>query len=459
MPRTRTHIPLDVFLNGRLVGRLIKEPGGSVNFVYHETWLGWENAMPVSLSLPLREDKYSGRVVTAVFDNLLPDNEDIRKRLAARVKAEGNDAYSLLAVIGRDCVGALQFLPEGTQPGPVGQVEGRALSEEEIATILADLYKSPLGLTDEREFRISIAGAQEKTALLFWQNKWNIPHGSTATTHILKPQIGRRANIDLSQSVENEHLCMKLTAAVGLPTAPTQIADFADRRVLVVERFDRHWTGDQRILRLPQEDCCQALSVPPTAKYQADGGPSIASILNLLKGSDDPETDRRHFMKAQIVFWLLGAIDGHAKNFSIFLSPRGRFHMTPLYDIVSAQPAVDRGQMRRNKMKLALAVGKNNHYVVDTILPRHFIQTGEVAGIPGDLTQELLSEVSAAALTAVEEVRLDLPAGFPQRIFDSITNGMLRRAARIQEAKQADITGVGLKAEESPRHEDNESRD
>src|SRR5205807_12223 len=220
-----------------------------------------------------------------------------------------------------------------------------------------------------------------------------------------KPQIGMRANIDLSQSVENEHLCMKLTAALGLPTALAQIADFAHRRVLVVERFDRHWTGDRRLLRLPQEDCCQALSFPPTAKYQADGGPSIASILNLLKGSDDPETDRRNFMKAQIVFWLLCAIDGHAKNFSVFLSPGGRFHMTPLYDIMSAQPAVDAGQIRHNKMKLALAVGKNNHYAVDAILPRHFIQTGEAAGIPGGLTQEILSEVSAEAATAVEKVR------------------------------------------------------
>jgi len=388
------------------------------------------------LSLPLREDKYSGRVVTAVFDNLLPDNEDTRKRLAARVKAEGNDAYSLLGVIGRDCVGALQFLPEGTPPGPVGQVEGRTLSEEEIAAILADLAKSPLGLTYEGEFRISIAGAQEKTALLFRRNKWNIPHGSTATTHILKPQIGMRANIDLSQSVENEHLCMKLTAALGLPTALAQIADFAHRRVLVVERFDRHWTGDRRLLRLPQEDCCQALSFPPTAKYQADGGPSIASILNLLKGSDDPETDRRNFMKAQIVFWLLCAIDGHAKNFSVFLSPGGRFHMTPLYDIMSAQPAVDAGQIRHNKMKLALAVGKNNHYAVDAILPRHFIQTGEAAGIPGGLTQEILSEVSAEAATAAEKVRQNLPSSFPQGILDSIIKGMPRRVARIQEARK-----------------------
>jgi len=427
MARKRRYAPLDIFMNGRLVGRIAKQPGGAIDFTYHNSWLIWENALPVSLSLPLREARYTGRAATAVFDNLLPDNEDTRRRLAASVKADGDDAYSLLAAVGRDCVGALQFLAEGTKPGPVGQVEGRPLSHEDIAGILGDLNRTPLGVDDEGEFRISIAGAQEKTALLFWQNNWNIPHGSTATTHILKPQIGMRGNIDLSQSVENEHLCMKLTGTLGLPTARTEIHDFGDRRTLVVERFDRRWTGDQRLLRLPQEDCCQALSVPPSAKYQADGGPGIVTILELLKGSDDPERDRRNFMKTQIVFWLLGAIDGHAKNFSIFLGPGGRFSMTPLYDVMSAQPAVDAGQIRHNRMKLALAVGENNHYVVNTIMPRHFIQTGAAAGMPDAVIQEIMAEVLAQVPAALEQVRQDLTPGFPQQILTSIGNGVLHR--------------------------------
>ncbi|HLJ29845.1 MAG TPA: type II toxin-antitoxin system HipA family toxin [Candidatus Angelobacter sp.] len=437
MARTRTYIPLNVFLNGRLVGRLTKEPGGAIHFVYHQSWLTWENALPVSLSLPLREDQYAGRAVAAVFENLLPDSEEIRHRLAARVKAEGSDAYSLLTALGRDCVGALQFLPDGLESGPVGQLEGRRLSDKEIAAILGDLNKTPLGVTDEREFRISLAGAQEKTALLLWKDKWHIPHGSTATTHILKPQIGARGNIDLSQSVENEHLCMKLTAGIGLPTARTEIADFGGRRALVVERFDRRWTRDRRLLRLPQEDCCQALSVPPTLKYQADGGPGMVDILKLLMGSDDPEADRRNFMKAQIVFWLLGATDGHAKNFSIFLSPAGRFQMTPLYDVMSAQPAVDAGQMRRNRMKLALAVGKNNHYVIDTIMPRHFIQTGEAAGMPASLTQDIMSELVARAPAAVETTRQELSASFPEVILHSIGSGMLHRLRRLKSVDAA----------------------
>jgi serine/threonine-protein kinase HipA len=189
-------------------------------------------------------------------------------------------------------------------------------------------------LGEDEDFRISIAGAQEKTALLRWKNCWHKPSGTTATTHILKPQIGRLPNgIDLSCSVENEFFCLKLTAALGLPSAEVEIADFGGQRVLVVERFDRRWARDGRLLRLPQEDCCQALSVPPSLKYEADGGPGIPAILNLLNGSDDPTADRHRVLKALVVFWLLGATDGHAKNFSIFLGPGGRFSATPLYDV------------------------------------------------------------------------------------------------------------------------------
>jgi serine/threonine-protein kinase HipA len=157
----------------------------------------------------------------------------------------------------------------------------------------------------------------------------------------------------------------------------------------------------------------------------------MVKILELLKGSDDPETDRRNFMKAQIVFWLLGAIDGHAKNFSVFLGPAGRFRLTPLYDVMSAQPAVDAGQMRHNRMKLAMAVGKNNHYVIDTIMPRHFVQTAEVAGIPADTIPGILSELVAEAPAALEKVREELPASFPEKIYNSIANGVRRRLRRV----------------------------
>src|SRR6185437_10297503 len=209
MARKPAHAPLDVYLNSRLVGRLRRESSGSIDFQYDAGWLGWEHAIPVSVSLPLREDRYIGEPVIAVFENLLPDNDAIKRRVAERSHAQGTDVYSLLSAIGRDCVGALQFVLDGLAVGAAGNIEGEPLSDKDIADLIANLARNPLGIGDDQDFRISIAGAQEKTALLFWKNKWHRPHGTTATTHILKPQIGNVGGIDLSNSVENEFLCLE----------------------------------------------------------------------------------------------------------------------------------------------------------------------------------------------------------------------------------------------------------
>ena len=434
MARRQARPPLDVYLNARRVGRLRRLASGAIDFRYDRGWLDWEHALPISMSLPLREDRYSGDPVIAVFDNLLPDSEQVRRRVAERVKAEGYDPYSLLAKVGRDCVGALQVLPEGQEPGSVGLIEGREVGDEEIAGILRNLANAPLGMDGRDEFRLSIAGAQEKTALLYWKGRWHIPHGTTATTHILKPQIRVLPNgLDLRQSVENEHLCLRLTAALGLPSADTGIADFYGERVLVVERFDRIWTRDgQRLLRVPQEDCCQALSVPPSLKYDADGGPGMVDILDLLMGSDDPEADRRAFMKAQMVFWLLGATDGHAKNFSIFLRPGGRFSLAPLYDVMSAQPAVDSGQLRRSAFRFALAVGDRRRYVLATILPRHFVQTAVAGGMDPRVIDTVCAELADTAEAAVSSALDALPAGFPSALAESVAGGVRSRLREIE---------------------------
>ncbi len=435
MARPRKRPPLNVFLNGRLVGRLKKQTSGAIDFQYDPTWLHWEHTFPVSLSLPLREDRYIGDPVVAVFDNLLPDSAEIRSRLAARVSADGADAYSLLAAIGRDCAGALQFLPDGDTPLPAREIEGTPIDDARIGAILADLGPTPLGVSPENgEFRISIAGVQDKTALLLWKNKWHLPHGSTATTQVLKPQIGvRRNGIDLSQSVENEHLCMRLTSALGLPTAETAISEFAGRRVLVVKRFDRQWTRDKRLLRRPQEDCCQALSVPPVRKYQTEGGPGIRRILQFLKASDNPEDDQRLFIKAQIVFWLLGATDGHAKNFSIFLYPGGGFRLTPLYDVMSTQPLLDAKHIQRKQMRLAMSVGDTRHYILDTILPRHFIQSADQAGMSAGVVNAVMTDLIEQAPRAITAVQEQLPVDFPEPISGSIVGGLQRRLRLVEE--------------------------
>ncbi|MCV3241791.1 type II toxin-antitoxin system HipA family toxin [Mesorhizobium sp. ZC-5] len=429
MARRPAHVPLNIFQNGRLVGVLRRQATGAVDFQYAKEWLDWHGTFPVSLSLPLREDRYVGARVINVFDNLLPDDDSIRKRVAERVGADGTDAYSMLSVLGHDCVGALQFLPDGIDPGRPGAIDGKPVSDLEVADMIRNLAAAPLGLDDDEDFRISIAGAQEKTALLRQDGCWFKPVGTTATTHILKPQIGQLPNgIDLSNSVENEYLCLKLLEAFGVPAAKAEIADFGDRRTLVVQRFDRLWARDGRLLRVPQEDCCQALSVPPTRKYQSDGGPGLPAIIELLKGSDTPDEDIMAFMRANVIFWLIAATDGHAKNFSIFLTPGGRYRLTPLYDVLTAQPSLDANQISRKKFKLAMSVGKNRHYAIHNIMPRHFMQTAALAGIGKPAMKALFEDLAVSAEPRLAEVLNALPKGFPPALTDSVANALAHRA-------------------------------
>lgn len=441
MPRAR-YEPLNVYLNSRLVGQLRRDISGAISFQYDQLWLKWEFVLPVSLSLPLREQAYSGAPVIAVFDNLLPDNDHLRRQIAARTHAEGTDAYSLLGAIGHDCVGALQFLPQNIDPGPAGVVEGDLISSGEIALIIENLATAPLGISEDESFRISIAGAQEKTAFLYRDGKWYKPRGTTATTHIFKPSIGKLPNgVDLTNSVENEYFCLKAIAALGIAVAQPQIMTFGKRTVLVVERFDRRWTADKRLLRLPQEDCCQALSISPTRKYQSDGGPGIVQILQLLRGSDDPLSDQRSFLKANIAFWLMGATDGHAKNFSVFLQPGGRFRLTPLYDVISAQPSVDSNKMLWKNFRLAMSFGTKPHYEMRQVAPRHFFQTANKAGIGKDVVPSIIQELRGETTAAVDRVNANLPTGFPEKLADSISNGIKRRL-RILETENQEGTSA-----------------
>ena len=422
MGRRPAYAPLRVYMNNRRVGTLSREASGAIGFSYDTDWLDWDHAMPVSLSLPLRETAYRGEPVIAVFENLLPDSDQLRRLVAEKVGARGIDAYSLLTKIGHDCVGALQFIAgEDEAPDATGQIEGEPVDVAAIETLLNGLSQAPLGLSSDDAFRISIAGAQEKTALLWHEGRWIKPHSTTPTTHLFKTQIGKLpGGIDLSDSVENEFFCLKLTEAFGLPVNTARIETFGETKALVIDRFDRRWTKDGRLLRLPQEDCCQALSVPPTLKYQNEGGPGMVDVLTLLKGSDTPIEDQETFLKAQIIFWLMGATDAHAKNFSLYLGPGGSYRMTPLYDIVTAQGALDARQIERKQMKMAMSVGSSRHYRFDQIHGRHFVQTAMRGGLSQKRAVAVIEEVAARAPEALDIAANALPDGFPTAIVDSV---------------------------------------
>jgi serine/threonine-protein kinase HipA len=427
MARARRHPPLRVYQNDRLVGHLLKEPSGAIEFRYDREWLERSRAFPVSLSLPLREEPWRGEPVVAVFENLLPDSDELRKRVAEKVGAAGVDAYSLLAAIGRDCIGALQFIDGNAEPEGASTLSGEPVDDEAIERLLKSLAQAPLGLTRDDDFRISVAGAQEKTALLWLDGQWLKPRGTTPTTHLFKTQIGKLANgIDLSNSVENEFYCLQLLRHLGLRVNHARIATFGQTKALVVERFDRAWSNG-RLIRLPQEDCCQALSVPPARKYQSHGGPGIVAIAGLLKGADAPAEDHRALLQAQLVFWLIGAPDGHAKNFSIFLHPGGGYALTPMYDVLTAQPSLDARQIGRKQMKLAMSVGHGTHYRIDEIQARHFFQTGDAAGLPPSLVRKAVEDIASRMESALSSLESELPADFPPALHESVSAGVARR--------------------------------
>ncbi len=428
---------LDVWMNGEKVGTWSVSPRDGHAFAYTEAWLANLRRRPISLSLPLtREtDPFRGELVEAYFDNLLPDSRDIRTRIARRYGVSPTHAFQLLEAIGRDCVGAVQLLPAGSPTPEVRRIEARPLTTAGIVALLDQtLSAAPLPLGEQDELRISLAGAQEKTALLLQDNQWQLPLGATPTTHILKLPLGRVGAVqaDFSTSVENEWLCSRVLHAFGLPVAHCWMESFGLHKVLVVERFDRHRFPDWWA-RLPQEDFCQVLGISPQHKYESHGGPGINAILDKLRGSQEAEADRQRFLMTQLIFWLLGAPDGHAKNFSVFLEPEGRFRLTPLYDVMSAWPVTGSGPnlFDRKKLKLAMAVwGRNKHDLIDGIQRRHWNETAKRNAM-GPSFETSIEKVLAAVPTVLEKVAAELPSGFPEKVSVPILEGIQAQATRL----------------------------
>ena len=434
---------LHLWANGEYVGRWTVNANGNAELQYDIAWRRSARGRPISLSLPfnLRNEPLKGAVVSHYFEGLLPDSDTIRRRVAARFKTGSIDAFDLLAAVGRDCVGALQLLPEGVEPEGLDRVDGIAVDEEAIERHLLDVVSPDRYGTSQvpdDDFRISLAGAQEKDAFLWWDGQWMKPRGATPTTHIFKLPIGmvggRKA--DFSTSVDNEWLCLRLFKAYGIPTANAEIATFGAQRVLVVERFDRALSADgKRLFRLVQEDFCQATGTSPLVKYENEGGPGLQQMFTLLQQSQQADADMRTLMAAQLLFWMMRAPDGHAKNFSIqLLAGEGCFKLTPVYDVMSAYPVIGNGpnQWAEQDVRLAMALlGKNRHYLVRDIMRRHFNSTAKKVGY-GDSAEPLLQDFIARTPAVVETVRADLPAGFSEQVADRVLGGLVEAARALE---------------------------
>ncbi|ANB75538.1 toxin HipA [Paraburkholderia phytofirmans OLGA172] len=431
---------LSVWANGERVGVWRLPTRGPMEFAYDPAWVASPVGRPLSLSLPFAPGNvaHKGPRVLNYFDNLLPDSEAIRKRIAQRYQTDTLDAFDLLQAIGRDCVGAVQLLAVDDAPAGVERIEGTPLSDSEIETMLArTVSNSAPGTPDEADdFRISLAGAQEKTALLWHDGKWQRPHGATPTTHIFKLPLGLVGNklADLSTSVENEWLCLRILHAYGLPVANTEIMTFGKQRVLSVERFDRqpHSSG-QWLLRLPQEDFCQVYGVPSHRKYENEGGPGVLDLARILQQSVSAQQDIETLLASQILFWMLAAPDGHAKNFSIRLLAGGQYRLTPLYDVMSIWPVEGNGpnQWSWFKARLAMAMwSRSKHDAFRDVQRRHFNAMAQRCSY-GANAEPLIQRLIEQTPEVIARVSAELPERFPGKVAERIFKGLKSSAAKL----------------------------
>ena len=392
---------LDVYLHRELVGHLIQNDGGQMVFDYAENWLQKPDATPLSHSLPLRRKRFTRKECRGYFAGVLPE-ESKREIIARNLGISGRNDYAMLERIGGECAGAVTFIPAG-ESLPAPDYHYRALSSPELAGILRELPRRPL-LAGETGIRLSLAGAQDKIAVRIVGEAISLPLGGAPSTHILKPAVDRFAGV-----VFNEAYCMRLAAAVGLPTATAEIRRVEDVEYLLVERYDRtHSQGPEGVTleRLHQEDFCQALGIVSENKYQKEGGPSLKQCFALLREvSSAPVLDLARLLDAVIFNFLVGNNDAHGKNFSLLYrgadSASLDTRLAPLYDLVSTRyyPELTR--------ELAMKIG--GEYSSDRVSMANFEQLAEDAGLAKPLVRRRVPELAETVLSNLDKTGIEHP--------------------------------------------------
>lgn len=351
--------------NGRQMG-IVHYRKARLSFVYDDSWRREPNSFPLSLSMPLASAEHGHARVDAFLWGLLPDNDRVLENWAKRFQVSPRNAFQLIGNVGEDCAGAVQFVRperlEAMRTEPTAR-EIAWITENEIASRLRTLradHSAWRAASDTGQF--SLAGAQPKTALFFKNGRWGVPSGRTPTTHILKPPTG-----EWDGHAENEHFCLRLARACGLVVPNSSVGRFLDEIAIVIERYDRVNSGNQRV-RVHQEDICQALAIHPAGKYENEGGPGVRQIVDLLRQySTHPGEDIQTFLTAIAFNWLIAGTDGHAKNYALLLGGRGAVRLAPLYDLASVLPYP---RVNPNKAKLAMRIG--GEYRLSNISLRHW---------------------------------------------------------------------------------------
>ena len=412
---------LAVLIEGEPAGLLVEAEDRHYQFTYEASWQTNKTATPLSLSMPFTDSVHDDAVVRPYLRGLLPDNDDVIRRWAQTYGVSANNPFALLRHVGEDCAGAVQFVrPDRVASVVAGEGHIEWLDDVEVGRHLRDLRRDPTSWHATVTDQFSLAGAQAKMALHHDSEgqRWGVPHGATPTIHIMKPAVTGFDGHDL-----NEHLCLEAARRAGLPAAATRVATFDGERAIVIERYDRRREADGRLVRVHQEDLCQALAIAPGDKYQVDGGPGPELIVELLRREipvrEVADEDVASFVDALALNWVLAGTDAHAKNYSLLLSGR-RVRLAPLYDVASFLPY----DAFVPKLKLAMRIGGEHR--LGRIGERQWRRLAGSLGVDGDATVERIDSLAArlpaamaqaASAEAVQELRSDLPG----RLTDAVS--------------------------------------
>jgi serine/threonine-protein kinase HipA len=334
------------------MGLVRRDRNGKLSFTYDEAWRNAPDAFPLSLPMPLALAEHGNAKIDPFLWGLLPDNDRVLDQWGRRFHVSARNAFGLIANVGEDCAGAVQFAEPERRPA----LQRRSPADVDWLTTAMIAQRLRALRVDHAAWRLprdtgqfSLAGAQPKTALLLLNGRWGLPSGRTPTTHILKPPTG-----EFDGHAENEHFCLELGRAVGLTVPNSSIMRFEDEIAIVVERYDRLQIAG-RFVRIHQEDMCQALALPPTRKYENEGGPGMRQIVELLRTFSSSATeDVAGFLDAVAFNWLIAGTDGHAKNFAVLLGGGGQVRLAPIYDLASVLPYPDFDPYR---IRLAMKLG------------------------------------------------------------------------------------------------------